>query len=70
MMPAAKYSYLSSRLVREVAQLGGPIDCLVPEIVGLRLREKIDVAHKFGAADKLASSSASQGKNKFRKRKA
>src|SRR6266853_1182054 len=64
MMPAAKYSYLSSRLVREVAQLGGPIDCLVPEIVGLRLREKIDVAHKFGAADKLASSSASQGKNK------
>src|SRR6202007_547687 len=55
MMPAARYSYLSSRLVREVAQLGGPIDCLVPEIVGLRLREKIDVAHKFGAADKIAS---------------
>ena len=70
MMPAAKYSYLSSRLVREVAQLGGPIDCLVPEIVGLRLREKIDVAHKFGAVDKSASNSASRGKNKFRKRKA
>jgi pantetheine-phosphate adenylyltransferase len=48
MMPAEKYSYLSSRLVREVAQLGGSIDCLVPEIVGQKLREKIDVAHKFG----------------------
>ncbi len=33
MMPAEKYSYLSSRLVREVAQLGGSINCLVPELV-------------------------------------
>jgi pantetheine-phosphate adenylyltransferase len=69
MMPAAKYSYLSSRLVREVAQLGGPIDCLVPEIVGQKLREKIDVAHKFGN-EQTAVSKASQGKNKLRKRKA
>jgi pantetheine-phosphate adenylyltransferase len=42
-----KYSYLSSRLVREVAQLGGSIDCLVPELVAQKLREKMDVAHKF-----------------------
>ena len=28
MMPAEKYSYLSSRLVREVAQLGGPLNGL------------------------------------------
>jgi pantetheine-phosphate adenylyltransferase len=69
MMPAAKYSYLSSRLVREVAQLGGPIDCLVPEIVGQKLREKIDVAHKF-ASEQTAVGKASQRKNKFRKRKA
>jgi pantetheine-phosphate adenylyltransferase len=48
MMPAARYSYLSSRLVREVAQLGGSIECLVPTIVMQKLREKIDVAHKFG----------------------
>jgi pantetheine-phosphate adenylyltransferase len=47
MMPAEKYSYLSSRLVREVAQLGGNIDCLVPELVGQKLHEKLDVAHKF-----------------------
>jgi pantetheine-phosphate adenylyltransferase len=50
MMPAEKYSYLSSRLVREVAQLGGAIDCLVPELVAQKLREKMDPAHKFEAA--------------------
>ncbi len=47
MMPAEKYSYLSSRLVREVAQLGGNIDCLVPELVAQKLREKMDVANRF-----------------------
>ena len=47
MMPAEKYSYLSSRLVREVAQLGGSIDCLVPPLVAQKVREKLDVAHKF-----------------------
>src|SRR5207253_2625307 len=38
MMPAEKYSYLSSRLVREVAQLGGCIVCLVPVLVEQKLR--------------------------------
>jgi pantetheine-phosphate adenylyltransferase len=47
MMPALSYSYLSSRLVREIAQLGGHITGLVPELVERRLREKIDPAHKF-----------------------
>jgi len=47
MMPAEKYSYLSSRLVREIGQLGGAIDCLVPPLVAQKLREKLDVAHKF-----------------------
>jgi pantetheine-phosphate adenylyltransferase len=47
MMPAEKYSYLSSRLVREIAQLGGNIDCLVPQLVAQKLREKMDPAHKF-----------------------
>src|SRR5271157_3682778 len=40
MMPAVKYSYLSSRLVREIAQLGGPITGLVPPVVEERLRAK------------------------------
>jgi pantetheine-phosphate adenylyltransferase len=64
MMPAEKYSYLSSRLVREVAQLGGSIDCLVPEIVGEKLREKIDVAHKFENGERPTSKTQSVGKNK------
>jgi len=51
MMPAEKYSYLSSRLVREIGQLGGNIDCLVPTLVAEKLHEKMDVAHKFEAAE-------------------
>ncbi|MEP6644001.1 MAG: pantetheine-phosphate adenylyltransferase [Acidobacteriaceae bacterium] len=47
MMPAEQYSYLSSRLVREVAQLGGSIEGLVPELVEQRLREKLDPAIKL-----------------------
>jgi pantetheine-phosphate adenylyltransferase len=41
MMPAEKYSYLSSRIVREVAKLGGPLAGLVPEMVEQRVRRKI-----------------------------
>src|ERR1017187_6491049 len=47
MMPAEKYSYLSSRLVGEVAQFGGSIDCLVPPFVAQKFREKRDVAPRF-----------------------
>jgi pantetheine-phosphate adenylyltransferase len=47
MMPADKYSYVSSRLVREVAQVGGPVRGLVPEVVEQKLREKLEPAYKF-----------------------
>jgi pantetheine-phosphate adenylyltransferase len=47
MMPAEQYSYLSSKLVREVAQLGGSIKDLVPAMVEQRLREKLDPAVKL-----------------------
>ena len=47
MMPADKYSYVSSRLVREVAQLGGAVKGLVPEVVEQKLREKLDPAYKL-----------------------
>jgi pantetheine-phosphate adenylyltransferase len=50
MMPAEQYSYLSSRLVREVGQLGGSVKGLVPEIVEQRLREKLDPAVKLAKA--------------------
>ncbi|HEX3586847.1 MAG TPA: pantetheine-phosphate adenylyltransferase [Candidatus Angelobacter sp.] len=40
MMPAEAYSYLSSRLVKEVFRLGGSVRGLVPELVEQRLRDK------------------------------
>ena len=40
MMPADTYSYLSSRLVKEVFQLGGEIDGLVPPLVETRMKQK------------------------------
>ncbi len=41
LMPAEAYSYLSARLVREIARLGGPIHGLVPPAVEQRLRTKV-----------------------------
>jgi pantetheine-phosphate adenylyltransferase len=38
MMPAEAYTYISSRLIREVFALGGPIAGLVPEVVEARMR--------------------------------
>ena len=40
MMPAEPYTYVSSRLVKEVVALGGSVTTLVPSIVEDRLREK------------------------------
>lgn len=42
MMPAVGYTYLSSRLVREVCHLGGNVSGLVPPIVEERLRAKVE----------------------------
>lgn len=49
MMPAEQYSYLSSRLVREAAKLGGDVSTLVPELVEQRLKEKLDPAYKLAS---------------------
>ncbi len=40
MMPAEEYSYVSSRLVKEVFQLGARIDGLVPALVEQRMRQQ------------------------------
>ncbi len=40
LMPSDVYSYVSSRLVREVARLGGRVDGLVPECVGRALESR------------------------------
>ncbi len=40
MMPAESYSYVSSRLVKEVFQLGGRVTDVVPPVVERKLSEK------------------------------
>ncbi len=42
MMPAETYSYVSSRLVKEVFQLGGTITGLVPPLIEKRMKEKLN----------------------------
>ena len=46
MLPAEKYSYLSSRIVREIAHLGGPLTGFVPALVEQKLREKVKAKAK------------------------
>jgi pantetheine-phosphate adenylyltransferase len=41
MMPGEAYSYISSRLVRELARLGGQLKGMVPPLVEERLRSKV-----------------------------
>ena len=41
MMPAETYSYVSSRLVKEVFQLDGAVEGLVPPAVEKRMKEKM-----------------------------
>jgi pantetheine-phosphate adenylyltransferase len=41
LMAGEAYSYISSRLIKEVFKLGGSIAGLVPELVERRMRDKI-----------------------------
>jgi pantetheine-phosphate adenylyltransferase len=41
MLPGESFSYLSAKLVREIAQLGGPLTGLVPAVVEQKLRSKV-----------------------------
>ena len=43
MMPAEKYSYVSSRLIREVFSLGGSVEGLVPPAVVERLQARVSL---------------------------
>jgi pantetheine-phosphate adenylyltransferase len=52
MTPAESYSYLSSRLVKEVFQLGGSVRGLVPPAVERRLRDKCGPSVVGGRARK------------------
>ncbi len=44
LMPDAQYSYVSSRLVKEAARLGGSVQGLVPELVMRRLEARLESA--------------------------
>jgi pantetheine-phosphate adenylyltransferase len=41
LMAGEAYSYISSRLIKEVFKLGGSIEGLVPEVVERRMRQKL-----------------------------
>jgi pantetheine-phosphate adenylyltransferase len=41
MMPAERYTYTSSRLIKEVVSLGGRVQGLVPRVVEQQLRQKL-----------------------------
>jgi pantetheine-phosphate adenylyltransferase len=41
LVPAESFAYLSSRLVREIFQLGGSVKDLVPPLVEERLHQKV-----------------------------
>jgi pantetheine-phosphate adenylyltransferase len=43
MMPAESYTFLSSKLVKEVFMLGGSLEGLIPDIVNKALREKFKI---------------------------
>ncbi len=40
LMPKEEYTYLSSRIVKEIARLGGNVEAFVPPFVARALREK------------------------------
>lgn len=42
--PREEYTYLSSRIVKEIARLGGPVDAFVPEAAVKALRSKLGIA--------------------------
>jgi len=42
LMPSEEYSYINSTIVKEVAHLGGKLDCFLPPVVARALKEKIN----------------------------
>jgi pantetheine-phosphate adenylyltransferase len=48
LMPSEEYSYINSSIVKEVAHLGGRLDCFIPKPVADALRDKVDAAARTG----------------------
>jgi pantetheine-phosphate adenylyltransferase len=49
MMPKDTYTFLSSRIVKEIARLGGDVSAFVPPHVVLSLQKKLGVTPKTGS---------------------
>ncbi len=58
LMPKEEYTYLSSRIVREIARLGGDIQSFVTPAVAVALREKF-TATRPGSVDIVESATSS-----------
>ena len=41
LMPKEEYTYLSSRIVKEIARLGGDVEKFVPPVVAKALRQRL-----------------------------
>ncbi len=41
LMPSEEYTYINSTIVKEVARLGGRIDCFLPAVVAKAIKEKV-----------------------------
>lgn len=41
LMPKEEYTYLSSRIVKEIARLGGDVDAFVPDFIATTLHRKL-----------------------------
>ena len=50
MAASEAHFYTSSRLVKEVARLGGDVSALLPKAVSARLLKKLQLKKSFGAA--------------------
>jgi len=40
LMPSEKYTYINSTIVKEVARLGGAVECFLPDVVATVLKNK------------------------------
>ena len=47
LMPSEQYSYLSSRMIKEIAALGGDVEAFVPDHVAAMLRKKLGHESQF-----------------------
>ena len=46
-----EYSFIASKLVREVARFGGDVSAFVPKVVAEHLEAKYEAQHKLGDAE-------------------